>query len=92
MQTISQSAAYVRSVVLDDQSRGKALFGLIGEHCGLPAASSTGSRVYELLGTPQTLETLKRAIGPDNPPAPPQLQSFLEELYRRDLIELSADS
>lgn len=94
---VAKGAAYVRSTVVDDQARARALFGLIGERCGLSSAAHTGPRVYDLLATPQTLETLQRAMMKDSTDAgdaahDAKLGSFLAELYRRDLIELSADS
>ncbi len=94
---VAKGAAYVRSTVVDDQARARALFGLIGERCGLSNAAYTGPRVYDLLETPQTLETLQRAMTKSSADAADagndaKLESFLAELYRRDLIELSADS
>jgi len=92
MQNTTPGAAFVRSSTLNDHGRAKTLFGLIGQHCGLADAAP---RVYELLETPQTLATLERAIADDdtqNSPAAGGLESFLAELYRRDLIELSPDS
>ena len=92
MQNTVPGAAFVRSTVAGNQ-RARTLFGLVGQHCGLEAAE-TADHIYELLATPQTTQTLQRAIAPDGKPhaRAEVLDSFLAELYRRDLIELSPDS
>jgi hypothetical protein len=55
-----------------------------------------GQRIWELLETPQTIETLCRALHVDALPDPPAcgraVESILIRLYERDLIEVTADS
>ena len=95
MQNTVPGAAFVRSTPFGNQARVRTLFELIGRRCGLADAAHTGPHVYELLETPQTIETLQRAIAQEEPQegaAEEVLDSFLAELYRRDLIELSPDS
>jgi hypothetical protein len=96
MQNTAPGASFVRSTVFGNQSRAKTLFELIGRRCGLADAAHTAPHVYELLATPQTVETLQRAIARGDSYQQSMsegvLESFLTELYRRDLIELSPDS
>jgi hypothetical protein len=47
-----------------------------------------GQRIWELLETPQTIETLCRAL----PACGRAVESILIRLYERDLIEVTADS
>jgi hypothetical protein len=93
MQNTATGASFIRSTVFGNQRRARTLFGLVGRHCGLDAAN-TGAQIYELLSTPQTAETLQRAMAHDgiHRVLASALDSFLAELYRRDLIVLSPDT
>lgn len=65
---------------------------------GTPARVSTSAspdgfdaRVYELLKTPHTVTSLRRALG-DVSPDDPTINQAMRRLLERDLIELSPDS
>lgn len=52
-------------------------------------------RIWELLETPQTVETLCRVLAREYSlprSCGPQIRSFLGDLYERDLIQVSPDT
>jgi hypothetical protein len=94
MRNTVPGAAFVRSRRSLDQ-HAQVLIDLIGRDCGLADSVHTSQRAYELLATPQTALTLQRALADDADhvrTSTAALESFLTQLYRCDLIELSADS
>lgn len=65
---------------------------------GRPPRSSSpeafDAKVYELLKTPHTVTSLRRALGgsPDVSPDDPAIKQAMHRLLEQDLIELSPDS
>jgi hypothetical protein len=91
MTEILPSAAYVRNV---DALNENALRDL-HTHSGFES-SETSRRIWELLETPQTIETLCRVItdssSADQEGCGRAVKLFLADLYDQDLIQVSPDS
>jgi hypothetical protein len=94
MASILRTASYVRS---DRESgarnSGVALRSILNDP---ELDRAGGERIWALLETPQTIETLCRVLSVEAL-AGTQLrgravESFLEKLYEQDLIEVTADS
>lgn len=92
MSTILRTASYVRT--------DRAPLRLINDDAMILSDPDLdlvgGERIWELLETPQTLETLCRALHVETLTDPPAggraVESVLVKLFERDLIEVSADS
>jgi hypothetical protein len=80
---VSTSAAYVRKNPAPD-ARAMQAAGLHG--------SNFEETIWELLATPQTLESLHRAAHGETQGDRVQIKRALERLLDADLIELSPDS
>ena len=86
MPEIAENAAYVRSSRTD---------GLIGSKAGADVASAPAKQMWELLTTPQTVESLSRALSKEQSTSTVSRQGIvaaLERLLAREMIELSPDA
>ncbi len=86
MPEIAENAAYVRSSRTD---------GLIGSKAGADVASPPAKQMWKLLATPQTVESLSRALSKEQSTSTVSRQGIvaaLERLLARDMIELSPDA
>jgi hypothetical protein len=86
MPEIAENAAYVRSSRTDG-----AIGGLTGAHM----ASAPAEELWKLLATPQTVESLSRALSKEPSTSTVSRQGImaaLERLLAREMIELSPDA
>jgi hypothetical protein len=88
MAEILSSASYVRNPnALADPVQQRAVLNSISERIELDIEDA--EQIWELLETPQTLDTLCRSLGTktDRP-----IRSALSALYEDDLIQVSPDT
>lgn len=92
MTCILQTASYVRSNRAPSLRDAKLQSILSDPDLDLDGVE----RIWELLETPQTIETLCRVLQveavSDAPACGLAVESLLEKLYEQDLIEVTADS
>lgn len=95
MTQIQPSASYLRNLDECDPQGKQATLRTICERSRL-GTPGTPQRVWELLETPQTVETICRVLTREGSVDPdtcdPGVKSLLAQLYREDLIQLSPDS
>jgi len=95
MTDILPSASYVqnRELIRAHADKQAALRQVQEDDDGLPGAQQ---RIWELLETPQTIESLARVIANEFDTEPEECQSeikaSLSRLYREDLIQISPDA
>jgi hypothetical protein len=84
MQHISKSASYVQNaaVLKAEDAKRSALSSLCER-------DSTTREIWDLLQTPQTVDTLSRRLDDENVD---DITASLTRLIREDLIEISPDS
>lgn len=90
MAEILPSASYVRNPRASDGAQQSALLSSIQEHAEL--GSDETAQVWELLETPQTVDTICRSIGANGDIGSTRVTSILSELYDKDLIQVSPDT
>lgn len=91
MAEILPSASYVRNPrAAKSGAEQRAILASIQEHTELD--SEVAEQVWELLDTPQTVDTLCRSIGADGDLGSTRVTSMLAELYDQDLIQVSPDA
>lgn len=94
MTSILRTASYMRSSSASSQRTSEAALRSILSDPDLDRDG--GERIWELLETPQTIETLCRALHvearTDTPARGRAVESLLVKLYEHDLIEVTADS
>lgn len=84
MAEILPSASYVRNPQGQRDRAHPAILSAMGELSGEDA-----TRMWELLETPQTVDTLCRSLGKQGEEP---IRSALAALYKEDLIQISPDS
>jgi hypothetical protein len=96
MTAIMPSASYVQNrQTLIEHAEKQAALREIQEHdnAGLPGAQA---RIWELLETPQTVETITRVLANEFDARPAdcvrEVTASLSRLYREDLIQVSPDT
>lgn len=90
MAEILPTASYVRRArAAQDAERQRAILTL-GEQADLDADETT--QLWNLLETPQTVDTLRRSIGGEAAPDSASITQLLADLYEKDFIQLSPDS
>lgn len=58
-----------------------------------PALKSEARQIWELLATPQTVQSLRKSLGgKDAHPEAGDIAALLDDLLRKELIEVSPDS
>ncbi len=91
---IRPDASYRRAEALDEQGKQPVLMAIC-ERSSL-GTPGTSQRIWELLETPQTIATICRVLtreqAIDSDICDTGVKSFLAQLYREDLIQLSPDS
>lgn len=91
MTQIHPSASYVRNpAAVKNRERQNAILASISERVDLD--SEQASQVWELLQTPQTVETLRRSLASDEALDNERITSLLATLYDQDLIQVSPDT
>jgi hypothetical protein len=91
MTQILPSASYVRNpAAVKNRERQNAILASISERVDLD--SEQASQVWELLQTPQTVETLRRSLASDEELDNERITSLLATLYDQDLIQVSPDT
>jgi hypothetical protein len=91
MTQILPSASYVRNpAAVRNQGSQNAILASISERVHLD--SEQASQVWELLQTPQTVETLRRSLASDEALDNERITSLLATLYDQDLIQVSPDT
>lgn len=91
MAEILPTASYVRRTrSTQDAEQQRAILTTLGEQADLDADEAT--QLWDLLETPQTVDTLCRSIGSEEPPDSDRITQLLADLYEKDLIQLSPDS
>jgi hypothetical protein len=94
MTEIEPSASYLRNVQGFEAGKDATLRAICERSTlGTPG---TPQRVWDLLETPQTVQTICRVLAREHAVDPdtcdPGVKSLLAQLYREDLIQLSPDS
>ncbi len=84
MAEILPSASYVRNPQGQSDRAHPAILSSIGELSG-----EDTTRMWELLETPQTVDSLCRSLGQQSDES---IRSALAALYNEDLIQVSPDS
>ncbi len=88
MAEILPSASYVRSSKgLRDPAKEPAVLASLSR--GASLEDDDASQIWELLKTPQTVDSLCRSLGSDSDEG---IRSALAALFDEDLIEVSPDS
>ena len=87
MKDILPSASYVQNHEVVAAEAGKQ--ALLRSICD---EDIDARRLWELLETPQTVESLARLLAGDIEPHHGEIRASLTKLYREDLIQLSPDS
>lgn len=91
MAEILPSASYVRNPQAGKSgAEQSAILTSIQQHTEL--GSDEAAQVWELLETPQTVDTLCRSIGANGELGNTRVTSMLAELYDQDLIQVSPDT
>jgi hypothetical protein len=91
MAEILPTASYVRRArATQDAERQRAILTGLGEQADLDPDET--SQLWDLLETPQTVDTLCRSIGAEESPDSERITQLLADLYEKDLIQLSPDS
>lgn len=91
MADILPTASYVRNPrAMQEAERQHAILATIGEQAEIGAEET--AHVWDLLETPQTVDTICRSIGADGELGSERIITLLAELYDKDLIQLSPDS
>ncbi len=91
MTDILPTASYVRNPQgLKESARQNAILASISEQAELDVEETT--QVWDLLETPQTVDTICRSIGADGSLGSERVTHLLAEMYAKDLIQLSPDS
>lgn len=91
MTEILPTASYVRNPrAIQEAERQHAILTTIGEHAEIGADEA--SQVWELLETPQTVDTICRSIGANGDLGSERITTLLAQMYDKDLIQLSPDS
>ena len=96
MTAILPSASYVQNrQVLHAHAEKQAVLREIQER-EIPALPGAQERIWELLETPQTVETLTRVLANEFDARPAdcvgEITASLSRLYREDLIQVSPDA
>jgi hypothetical protein len=93
MTSILRTASYVRSHTPSQRETDMTLQSILDDP---DLDRDGGERIWELLETPQTIETLCRALHveaiTETPASDRAVESLLVKLYEHDLIEVAADS
>jgi hypothetical protein len=93
MTQILPSASYLRAAHV--HADAQSVLHSLPEHDDLPTPEAS-RRVWDLLETPQTIETICRVLGREydlpQHACQTEVQAFLSQLYREGLIEVSPDS
>ena len=91
MADILPTASYVRNPrAMQQAERQHAILATIGEHAEIGADET--AQVWDLLETPQTVDTICRSIGANGDLGSERITTLLAEMYDKDLIQLSPDS
>jgi hypothetical protein len=91
MADILPTASYVRnSRAMREAERQQAMLATISEQAEIGADET--AHVWDLLETPQTVDTICRSIGAKGELDNERIKTLLAELYDKDLIQLSPDS
>ena len=91
MTDIIPTASYVRNPqAMSEAQRQHAILTSIGEHAEIGVEEA--AQVWELLETPQTVDTICRSIGANGGLGTERITTLLAEMYDQDLIQLSPDS
>jgi hypothetical protein len=91
MADILPTASYVRNPrSMQQAERQHAILATIGEHAEIGADEA--AQVWNLLETPQTVDTICRSIGANGDLGSERITTLLAEMYDKDLIQLSPDS
>jgi hypothetical protein len=96
MVEIQGSASYVRNPDAEERRPDESAVLQSLEHANEMTSRDANLRIWELLETPQTVETICRVLKNefDLPPASVTegVRIVLAQLYREDLIQLSPDT
>lgn len=95
MTEILPTASYLRCADrLDPRTAQSVLYSLCQRHGFKPPEASL--RIWQLLETPQTVTTICRILAREydvpTQMCDPSVRSFLADLYREDLIQVSPDT
>jgi hypothetical protein len=96
MNQIQRSAAYVHNEHLPMEQRSRETpLRTMNEYCDIDPPGAA-QRIWKLLETPQTVETICRVLTREYPisneTCSVNVQSFLGELLHADLIQISPDT
>jgi hypothetical protein len=91
MADILRTASYVRHPRAAEQAQSHhAILASLGQQAQIGVEEA--AQVWDLLETPQTVDTLCRSVGHGRALKSEGITNLLAELYDRDLIQLSPDS